>query len=62
MPVAGEIDPCGRAARQQSPHLFDNLKTWLGHFTQRQPLPDHAALQCRRELAKSCHVQFVTVR
>ena len=33
MPVAGEIDPRGRAARQQSPHLLDHLKTWLGHFT-----------------------------
>ncbi len=37
MPVAGEIDPRGRAARQQSPHFLDHLKTWFGQFTLRQP-------------------------
>jgi len=50
------------AARQQSPHLLDHLKTWFGHFMLRQPLPDHAALQRRRELAKLSHFQFLTFR
>ena len=62
MPVAGEIDPRGRAAREQSLHLLDHLKTWFGQFTLRQPLPDHAALQRRWELAKLRHFQFLTLR